>query len=155
MKRSESLADLSREHLPALILAYRLRHGRSSNPSEPWPSDPHVQRQALLDFVATDLRRHFAAEEHFLLPLESTLQDPAPSARVRAEHQQFWDLLTQVEQAVPADLSPLFQQLGVLLEAHIRFEERVWYEQLQAELPPEQLAQLGHQIALFLRETQT
>lgn len=150
MKRDPSLAELSRGHLPALILAYRLRHGRSSNPAEFWPSNPVEQRQQLLGFVRAELEQHFAAEERFLIPLKTQLSDAGPSERVLAEHQQFWSLLSQIETSAPADLPPLLRQLGELLEAHIRYEERVWFEQLQTELAPELLVQLGPQIEAFL-----
>ncbi|PKL77131.1 MAG: hemerythrin HHE cation-binding protein [Candidatus Melainabacteria bacterium HGW-Melainabacteria-1] len=153
MKRDPGLAELSREHLPALILAYRLRHGRSSNPAEPWPEDPLAQRSETLVMVHGELARHFAAEEQFLIPLQ--LADPMPAQRVLAEHAQFWQLVSQIE-AVSSEaaetLPPLLCALGELLEAHIRFEERVWFEQLQRELAPSVLADLGRQIEVFLAQ---
>jgi iron-sulfur cluster repair protein YtfE (RIC family) len=139
MKRDPALITLSREHLPALILAYRLRHGRSSNPAHPWPTDPVAQRSQALVFIHGDLARHFAAEEEVLFPLKGQLSDPGPSDRVWAEHQQFWQQVHQIEDALPEALPPLLKALGELLDAHVRFEERVWFEQLQRELPPEQL----------------
>lgn len=139
MKRDPALITLSREHLPALILAYRLRHGRSSNPAHPWPTDPIEQRSQALVFIHGDLARHFAAEEAVLLPLKGQLQDPGPSERVWAEHQQFWQQVRQIEIAAPENLPSLLKKLGELLDAHVRFEERVWFEQLQNELPAEQL----------------
>jgi len=139
MQRNPALIPLSREHLPALILAYRLRHGRSSNPAHPWPSEPTAQRSAALTFIHGDLARHFAAEEAVLLPLKVYLSDPGPSDRVWAEHQAFWRQVQAIEQADPEALPPLLQALGELLEAHVRFEERVWFEQLQSELTPVQL----------------
>lgn len=140
MQRNPALIALSREHLPALILAYRLRHGRSSNPAHPWPTEPSAQRSAALAFIHGDLARHFAAEEAVLLPLKEHLSDPGPSERVWAEHQAFWQQVQAIEGADPEALPPLLQALGELLEAHVRFEERVWFEQLQSELPPSQLA---------------
>ncbi|HEY9839078.1 MAG: hemerythrin domain-containing protein [Candidatus Sericytochromatia bacterium] len=150
MKRDPALAELSREHLPALMLAYCLRHGRSSNPQYPWPEQPEQQRERVLAFVRPELARHFEAEECFLLPLKDRLADPGPSERVRAEHVRFWQLLAQIEAAHAAGLPLLLMALGELLEAHIRFEERVWFEQLQQELPPELLAELGQQLEAFL-----
>lgn len=149
MKRDASLAELSREHLPALTLAYRLRHGRSSNPAEFWPTDPAARRQQVLAFVRSELRRHFAAEEQVLIPLAAELADAAPSARVLAEHRQFWERLAAIEAAAPEALPPLLIALGELLEAHIRFEERVWFEQLQRELAPERLAAIGQALEAF------
>jgi hypothetical protein len=149
MKRDPALAALSREHLPALILAYRLRHGRSSNPAEPWPAEPEAQRLAALAQIRGEIASHFAAEEQVLIPLRARLQDPGPSERVLAEHRAFWALVALVESAAPPALPPLLRELGELLEAHIRFEERVWFEQLQQELDPDVLAAAGAALAVF------
>lgn len=150
MKRDPALAELSREHLPALILAYRLRHGRSSNPAEPWPTDVSEQRAAALPFIQGELRRHFAAEEAILIPHKTSLSDPGPSEQVLAEHQSFWQQIARIETATPEELPALLQALGEFLEAHVRFEERVWFEQLQRELKPAVLAELGRQLEDFL-----
>lgn len=149
MKRDPALAELSREHLPALILAYRLRHGRSSNPAEPWPAEPAAQRAAALAQIHGEIASHFAAEEQVLIPLQAKLQDPGPSQRVLAEHRAFWALVARIEAADVEAISPLLRELGELLETHIRFEERVWFEQLQQELEPETLAAAGAALAAF------
>lgn len=149
MKRDPGLADLSREHLPALTLAYRLKHGRSSNPADPWPTEPGSQWQRARAFIETSLKRHFEAEEKLLIPLGLQLADPRPSQRVLAEHRAFWEQVAAIEQAEAATLPRRLQALGEGLEAHIRFEERVWFAQLQAGLSPEQLQTLGARIAAF------
>ncbi|MGV3525046.1 MAG: hemerythrin domain-containing protein [Candidatus Sericytochromatia bacterium] len=153
MKRDPSLSELSREHLPALILAYRLRHGRSSNPQQPWPTDPLTQWQQVLPFIRGELARHFLAEERFLVPLQ--VADPASSARILDEHAAFWQHVDHIEARLRephavSELPLMLKALGELLEAHIRFEERVWFEQIQQALPPEQRVKLGAQIAAFL-----
>lgn len=156
MKRDPGLSELSRDHLPALILAYRLRHGRSSNPQQPWPTEPLAQWHQALPFIRGELRRHFLAEERFLVPVR--LEDRASSGRILAEHAEFWRQVERIE-ALAADqstdataLPPLLQGLGELLEAHIRFEERTWFGQLQQALTVGELTLLGERIEAFLAE---
>jgi hypothetical protein len=50
-----------------------------------------------------------------------------------AEHQTFRGLVDQITstRSAPPTCVPLLQQFGDTLEAHIRFEEREWFEALQ------------------------
>lgn len=130
MKRHPSLRALSDDHHRALVLARRLRR------SAP---DPDVSVRAALAAAVrqeldAELEPHFVVEERVLLPaleargetelVERTLAD---HARVRVVARGAWSAGTA-------------QELGALLEQHVRFEERVLFPRAEAVLSDAELA---------------
>ncbi|MGE3725672.1 MAG: hemerythrin domain-containing protein [Candidatus Sericytochromatia bacterium] len=152
MKRSEELAPLSREHLSALILVYCLKHGKSSNPRYPWPTDPFEQRDKVLQMWQDELHWHFEAEESYLFdPLEPQLSPElqAVSQALRAEHQQMRDLILGLQQGQASDIAKALSQLGGILECHVKKEEQVYFAGLEREIPAEMRSQAGQAILTF------
>lgn len=152
MKRDPALQPLSREHLSALMLVYCIKHGRSSNPRYPWPDDPREQAQRVQQSWEQELRWHFEAEERFffgplLAPLSAPLQ--ALTRRLEADHRAIEAQIKALVQLSDADLPQALSSLGTLLEAHVRCEERDYFEQLQQEVAPEQLAEAGEALEAF------
>ncbi len=132
LKRHPALIPYSREHHPMLVLAQLLKAG--SPPYRGLPTDAPGKREYALAEFGRLIQSHLEREERVLLPLA---REHAPALRelterVRREHEQ---LRTQVE-ALPtvpeAELPAALDALGRLLEGHIRFEERQWFQQLQA-----------------------
>lgn len=126
MKRREELHGLSDDHHTALVVAFRCRRAGAGqgdlSAEEAW-------RQALR-LASNQLVNHFRVEEEILLPALEELGEGEMARRIAAEHRQLEDLLT-VEEAA-ADAVTAF---GELLDQHIRFEERVVFEQTQDRLP--------------------
>lgn len=155
MKRDPNLAPLSREHLGALMLVYRLKHGRSSNPSHPWPSDLNEQVKKIQRMWQDELRWHFAAEERFLFaPLRTSLSPETQQLgeRLLRDHR---DLEAQIQALSELQGTPLQQALkglGQRLEAHVRCEENEYFPALQTQLSSKQLQQAGTQILAFYAE---
>jgi len=118
MKRHPALEPFSRDHNDGLILARALEEGR-----EGADSDARIAWDL-------ELQDHFAEEERLLGPLCSA----ELSARLRAEHQ---DIERRI-QALPADP----KELGVLLDAHIRWEERELFPTIEAGASEAQLTEL-------------
>lgn len=147
MKRHTSLIPLSREHQSALMLVYRLKHGRSSNPKFPWPTDPEVQKEKVLYIFEHELYPHFEAEETcFFNPLLSEVSPQTATLiqQVLNEHLQMQQMINDF--ALTTDLHAQLKAFGQLLEAHVHTEERQIFEALQHEVPEALLMRLGHQL---------
>lgn len=118
MRRAERLIDLSREHHGALSLARRLRQ----------VTDTPASVEALAQTVAqmwSGLERHFAQEEMDLLGELERIGELGLAARLRAEHLELRRL------ARNPTARAILVRLGMLLEAHVRFEERELFPALE------------------------
>ncbi len=136
MKRSDALAPLSRDHHQVLYLAMRLKRAE----------DADLREEALAFFAGVE-RRHFDVEEQVLLPgwlQASPGSDRGLAVRVAEEHLDIRIALRALRGEVgPAELN----RLGELLESHVRFEERVLFPAIEADLDVEALESLGAEIA--------
>ncbi|HKK77503.1 MAG TPA: hemerythrin domain-containing protein [Saprospiraceae bacterium] len=130
LKRDPALIPLSREHHKGLILAQLLK---SDVPNYKGLPDDIPGKVA---FAKTEyeqrLKTHFEREESWLIPLcqgkNKNLREMAQ--RIHEEHNQIREKITQLnEQSTPETLD----QLGRLIESHIRFEEREWFQALQEQ----------------------
>ena len=117
MRRHPALVALSHDHHHALVHARRLREGDDSGFAE---------------FFARDLVRHFRQEEEVVFPLLAEVGDEPPElAQALLEHARI--------RALARRPGP---ELGELLDAHVRLEERVLFETIQRTVPEERLAEL-------------
>lgn len=117
MKRHPALVRLSHDHHHTLAWARKLRRGESAGFDE---------------FRREHVARHFREEEELVFPLltEFCAEPPEALAHALLDHQRI--------RAAPA--SP---ELGELLEAHVRLEERELFELLQEVVPGERLDALA------------
>jgi hypothetical protein len=150
MKRNPALMPFSRDHLGALMLVSRLKHGYSTNPRYPWPTDLAEQAVKIKHMWQTELEPHFCAEEemgtflgpHFSEQLQTLFSE------ILSEHRQIRALISTLQ--TPEGLNrETLEKLGSLLEAHVRKEESVFFEALQRDLSEALLAQAGERVALF------
>ena len=112
MRRHPALVHLSHDHHETLVWARRLRGGEVGDVEE------HRRR----------LDRHFREEEETIFPLlvEFCAEPPEVLTRALLDHQRI-----RAAAAGP--------ELGELLEAHVRLEERELFELLQEVVPEERL----------------
>ncbi|MGH2976133.1 MAG: hemerythrin domain-containing protein [Solirubrobacterales bacterium] len=137
MKRAQALQPLSREHLKALLAAKRLRNA----------TDAAGAGQDFLDFWEGEGKHHFRIEEEVLLPgwaLHCPVERVAV-ARMLEEHLAIRRAALRVF-AKAASLEEL-QDLGRLLDDHVRFEERELFPMVEEALSPENLDRLAEAIA--------
>jgi hemerythrin-like domain-containing protein len=137
MKRSEALAPLSRDHHLALNAARLLRR---ATPETSAAAVDHFRA-----YWAEHGDRHFDVEEQLLAPAlppgDAELAEGA--ARMRREHDDLRRRARVVGDAPEAEL----QELGTLLDAHVRFEERELFPLIEERLPDSELEALGRRIA--------
>jgi iron-sulfur cluster repair protein YtfE (RIC family) len=120
MKRHRSLAPLSHDHHRALVQARRLKRVRES-------SDPGRVARAFLRFFAEETVRHFREEEELVFP--AVLDCPAarePLVQSLLQHERLYELAKLLREALDTGrpITPIMQELGDLLVAHVRHEER-------------------------------
>ncbi|KIG15586.1 hypothetical protein DB30_05460 [Enhygromyxa salina] len=143
MNRHESLRGLSRDHHHALVLARTLLRVKADPPADPARFIAEIRTQWF-----AEVSPHFSVEERELLPLSDCASQELRehAQRIRSEHAQLRGLL---EGLGTDDLADHSAQLGELLEAHVRFEERTWFPTLEAALDPPTLAGLSRRLQLI------
>lgn len=137
IKRNQNLISLSRDHHNGLLIVWKIRQGIRFG----------VSNTRINDFVVSafksELEPHFYKEENMLF-----IQLPENDAmRLKAEDEhaamrKMAAALKPVAEATVADL----EAFANLLEAHIRFEERILFPYVEKENSPEQLQIIGSQL---------
>ena len=129
LKRHEALKPLSKDHHHGLLLCWKIRVGRKK--------DIETERiKAYTDFFfESQLKPHFKFEEEEIFGL---LGDEHPLVK-RAKHEH-----TRLENLFNSDtfITRALVDIEKELDAHIRFEERVLFTELQAEASKAQLDNL-------------
>jgi len=129
IKRDKAFITLSKDHHFSLLLVWKIRkdlaagmHGKEIT-------------HYVLDFFKDSLQEHFKEEEETIfsrLPNEDTLRKQAEK-----EHKYICFLIELLnENDSNRDLQ---EQFADMLEAHVRFEERILFNHLQETLKPEEL----------------
>ncbi|HXV34245.1 MAG TPA: hemerythrin domain-containing protein [Gaiellaceae bacterium] len=138
MKRHRALVPLSHDHHHALVEARRLRRAADG-------PEPREAGAAFLAFFAAETVHHFREEEELVFPLTVGFDEARePLVRVLLEHQRLHALVAELEAGL-ADGGPVadeLRQLGELLEAHVRFEERELFPLIERLVAGEALESL-------------
>lgn len=126
IKRSEVLKPLSREHHHGLLLSWKIRTALKKN-VEP------VRIKKYLDWFFTNhLLPHFEIEEKYLFPVLGN-ENPLVK-KALTEHRRLKRLFEE-----PTALEKNMSLIEEELESHIRFEERVLFNEIQKNASTEQL----------------
>ena len=133
MKRHPSLIPLSHDHQRGLALAVMIE--RRSRPDEELAG----KARAMWD---GELRDHFGIEERDVFPL--AVGEEELTEQLIAEHRELERMVGEL--AAADDLRQELEELGRLLSAHIRSEERRLFEAMQTALSEEEMAELGRRI---------
>lgn len=136
MKRTSELRELSNDHHQALKLARKAKKAAVG-------ADDHAISEVWTEVESlfnTELEPHFQIEELHIAPVLVIQGETQLVSRLYEEHAAMRKLLSTVNGRSGANLK-LF---GELLEQHIRFEEREFFEVAQKTLHPDQL----HAVAL-------
>jgi Hemerythrin HHE cation binding domain len=130
LKRHKALQPLSREHHHGLLLGWKIRFGLSNG--------VEVERiKAYTDwFFENMLLPHFDMEERHVFPVLGGKAHPMVKRALR-EHSRLKRLLAATE-----DTSKHLSLIEEELTAHIRYEERVLFNELQGVATPEQLSEI-------------
>jgi hemerythrin-like domain-containing protein len=130
MKRHPALIPLSHDHHQALVEARRLRRAADTPESAAVAS-------AFLRFFADETVGHFREEEELLFPRLVEFEE-ARELLVQAllEHQRLHALTARLQQILTTggEVAGVMRELGELLEAHIRLEERRLFPLIERHL---------------------
>ncbi|HUH25413.1 MAG TPA: hypothetical protein VLY87_02205 [Flavobacterium sp.] len=138
IKRHPSMQQFSRDHHFGLLLSWKIRQGIKKNIAL-----ERMKAYAIWTFEH-QIKPHFDLEEVHLLSLLS--EDDALRVQTIKEHRVL-EALFNTENFSQDTLSNIEE----LLDAHIRFEERILFNHLQQIATPEELARIEekHHEAIF------
>jgi hypothetical protein len=138
VKRHPALAELSRDHHHALVVARALCRAV--------PEQQATAEASFGRFWRADCRAHFRLEEELLLPAYAAYGDPRHPAVVQmlVDHMTIRRDAARMDAGAPIEV---LQRLGVQLAAHVRLEEREVFPLIEVTLPAEELDALGSRLA--------
>lgn len=124
MKRSEELAELSREHHTALSLANRARQTAAGGDGAAVAGMAAQVRERF----GAELLPHFREEEDWLLPALAEAGETPLVERTLADHGE----LVRLAEALAVPDAAVLGAFGEALTAHVRFEERELFPAAEA-----------------------
>ena len=126
LKRDPNLQPISREHHHTLLLCWKIRKGFSKNIEV-----ERIKRYADW-FFEEHIRPHFEVEEKYIFPVLGKEHELVKKAL--SEHRRLRRLFDEAEN-IEVSLSLIEEEL----DAHIRFEERILFPEVQEIASQEQL----------------
>jgi hemerythrin-like domain-containing protein len=136
VKRDPALLSLTHDHHQALFVAQRLRRADADTAADACC--------ALHDYWEGHGRAHFRAEEEVLLPAYAAHGDPHDPrvARVLCDHVAIRHRIAALNRD-PAPAVEALHELGDLISAHVRLEERELFPLIEGALPPAELVEVA------------
>jgi iron-sulfur cluster repair protein YtfE (RIC family) len=145
MKRHSGLVPLSHDHRQILFTAQLLKRGVTRYKGAPAsvPEKLAYARQA----ITSQILPHIEREEQLLFPtvVGCDSEVDALIITLQAEHRRIAALCAVIadDQPDPALIEARLDELGVLLETHVRTEERRLFQRLQQVLPDATIIAIG------------
>ena len=124
-KRHKALQPLSREHHHGLLLSWKIRAGFSKNVK------PERMKTYADWFFKTHLIPHFELEEEHIFTILEADNDLVK--RALADHRRLKRLFAE------EDITTALSNIEEVLDAHIRYEERVLFPEIQKAATEAQL----------------
>ncbi len=144
IKRHKALHILSHDHHHGLILAQLIKKG--SPQYKNLPKTTEGKKDYSIKFYSDELINHFDDEEKILFPFVNGKDDEIDNfiKEIITEHRKIKQLINHLES--DEDVEDTMDELGYLLESHIRKEERELFTAIQKILTEEELIQLGKKL---------
>ncbi len=130
LKRHAALQPLSRQHHFGLLFSWKIRKGFAKN-----IDIDRLQKYANW-FYETEIEPHFDDEEKYVFPIMEPNNELVE--RALKEHRRIKRLFNDTE-----DPNKSLHQLEEELDAHIRFEERILFNEIQKVATQEQLDKIA------------
>lgn len=141
MKRHKSLIKLSREHHDGLIAAQLLKKGAAEYKG--MPSDFKGKSEYIIEFYKNHLIPHFKNEEEKLFPSVKNFDSVIDKLILEliSEHKLITEYIMTVEKNNHSEET--LNELGDLLDKHIRKEERELFELIQSRYSKHELEKIN------------
>jgi iron-sulfur cluster repair protein YtfE (RIC family) len=137
IKRDPRLIWLSRDHHDGLLIGWKIRQGIAYK----------VASARMVDYVmstfAAELEPHFAEEEDLIFSRLDRID--ALRTRAEAEHAAIRELIAKLH-ASEVDAATVLLEFADMLQAHIRFEERILFPHVEKAIPAQDLDAIGRQL---------
>jgi iron-sulfur cluster repair protein YtfE (RIC family) len=153
--RHPSLISLSHDHHHGLALALRCRKQALGQLKPMGAAGLRQRAEECLQFYRENLVCHFRAEEEVLFPLlrSSVPQSTALIDDLLRQHEQIRRAMPRLEAG--AGLAKLIFDLGDLLEAHIRKEERELFALFEKHVAPAQAEMTGAELKKIIESRES
>lgn len=126
IKRHEAIRPYSREHHHGLLLCWKIREGIKHQ-----IDIDRIKKYA--DFLwKTQIKPHFEAEEKYMFPVLG--DDHKMIQQAKKEHLRLADLFND-----NTDVLESLKAIQIALDEHIRFEERILFNEIQKVATKEEL----------------
>lgn len=144
MKRHPALHPLSHDHHQGLILAQQLKKGAPQYKG--MPSTLEGKKDYAVSFYKSELVQHFKDEEEILFPSVLGKNEKVDSLiqEIISEHRKLESLVNELEKT--NQLENVMDELGQLLEKHIRKEERILFVEIENILLDDELKIIGEKL---------
>ena len=144
LKRDKALYILSHDHHHGLLLAQLIKKG--SPQYKNMPNTTTGKKDYSIRFYNDKLIKHFENEEKILFPIVKGKDDEIDNLfeEIIIEHKKIKQLINQLE--TDEDVESTLDELGNILESHIRKEERILFGKIQEVLTEDELTALENQL---------
>jgi len=144
IKRDKALYILSHDHHHGLILAQLIKKG--SPQYKNLPNTTEGKKNYSIKFYYDELVKHFEDEENILFPVVNGKDDEIDNLveEIITEHKKIKQLVNQLES--DEDVENTLDELGNILESHIRKEERNLFMKIQEILTENELTSIEKQL---------
>ncbi len=147
MLRNKNLIPLSHQHQRALALCVRIDRAQPIPDADLQAWQAEIEQQ-----FETEIKVHFAAEESVLFPIARGFPELSQLVdQLAAEHASLRESFSQADSGRMSAVNLL--AFGQQLAAHIRKEERQFFERLQQLMGAEELADLGMRLEAALKDS--
>ncbi|MYB54202.1 MAG: hypothetical protein F4X77_18690 [Acidobacteriia bacterium] len=147
MKRHPALVPLSRQHHDGLALGVMIERGLRDGGGLPDTAQLERLREQALDLWQLEFRGHFEVEEQIVFPAARQAGEPRLVDTLIAEHEAIRLLFEALERAPASEAAPLLDELRTALVRHIRTEERVLFQAMQAAMDQPELEAVGRAVS--------
>jgi hemerythrin superfamily protein len=131
MKRAVALQPLSHQHHNSLMACLLINKGIQKK------ADPNIISDFIGNLYKEDLLPHFSKEEQLIFP-------SLPSSTRKLLQREHETLRILAERIHKERTHPVINTFSKLLEQHIRFEERVIFNEVQEHNSSEQMEQIAN-----------
>jgi len=144
IKRDKALHILSHDHHHGLILAQLIKKGSSQYKN--LPNTTEGKKDYSIKFYYDELVKHFEDEEKILFPVVNGKDDEINNLveEIIIEHKKIKQLVNRLES--DEDVENTLDELGNILESHIRKEERNLFMKIQEILTENELTSIEKQL---------
>ena len=144
LKRNKALHFLSHDHHHGLLLAQLIKKG--SPKYKNMPDTTEGKKDYSIRFYNDELIKHFKDEEKILFPVVNGKDDEIDNLfeEIITEHKKIEQLINQLE--TDDEVENTLDELGHILESHIRKEERILFGKIQEVLTEDELTALENQV---------